>query len=136
MFDTALSFLVISISAAFVILLNYYKVPEVVYQEITAGLLLVIIIISNVLSRVLSTSKNKLNRFRNNSLILLSSTFVQILIVSTGGLFSPFFILFHLFVLTTSFLVNTTVSLLFLISVFVVIGVDLRLNPNKMQFLK
>jgi PAS domain-containing protein len=52
----------------------------------------------------------------NSSLTLVTTMFVQLIIISTGGLYSPFLILFHLLALGLSFLINFWASLIFLVT--------------------
>ncbi len=52
------------------------------------------------------------------------TVFVQLLVLATGGLKSPFFILIHLFMIGFSFLFQFSTSLLFLVFSFIVIFAD------------
>ncbi|MBI2338138.1 PAS domain-containing protein [Candidatus Daviesbacteria bacterium] len=57
------------------------------------------------------------NRLLKNTFILifLSSLFLQLLIFLTGGFFSQFLVVFHLFAITLSFLISLKVAIFFLI---------------------
>ena len=58
------------------------------------------------------------------------TVFLQLLIISTGGISSPFLILIHLFMVTISFLFSFPIAIMFLISSFIVIFVDLSFYQN------
>ncbi len=101
------------LSSLAIFALVYFKVATVTLQQIITLLLIVLIILSGRVILVRSTlSKNKYVRF---ILMFLSSAVVQLLIISTGGFFSPFLILFHLFTLGISFLLNSLSAIGFLI---------------------
>lgn len=135
MLDKILHVSAVFTSAAITIFLNYQHLGVVTYQQITAVLIILIIFISNKIPNISNYSKNKA-RFILLGIIFLSSFFIQILITSTGGLFSPFFILFHLSAMTISFLVDNTTFVAFLVSFCLVSVLDLNLNPAKLELLK
>lgn len=63
-------------------------------------------------------------------LLLLTGLTVQLLVISTGGLFSPYLILFHLFALGTGLLLSIQTSLIFLIFSFILLILNLLSDPS------
>lgn len=104
--------LVLLVSSLVSLSIVYYRVPDSTLQQIVAVLLVVLLITLNrfILARHRVISYNW-------SLILLFviATFVQLLILSTGGFYSPFLILFHLFAISIGFLLRSRAAISFLI---------------------
>lgn len=106
-------FITFLLSSLAVFSLVLFKVNNVFLQQITALFLIVLIILSGRVIFVRSIlSKNK---YMSPALLFLGTLVVQLLIISTGGFFSPFLILFHLFTVGASFLLSTFLAISFLI---------------------
>ncbi len=135
MLDKVLRIAAVTLSSGLTIFLSYKQLPVTLYQQIIAVLLIVLVVVISRFSNFSNFSKSK-KRLMIFCILFLSTLFIQLLIISTGGLFSPFFILFHLFALSISFLLDNATFLAFLASVCLVTGIDLKLNPFKLQLLK
>lgn len=130
MWDKIIGPTIIFFSSVVILLLGYYKIPISYYQQIILILLIILLIIFSRFSKLFSpTALSYVTLF-------LSSLFVQALLVSTGGIFSPFLILFHLFSLGTSFLINIQSFVSFLVFGLLVLFSDLWFNPNKLALLQ
>jgi PAS domain-containing protein len=90
--------------------LTYFKLNVVNIQQILVVLLLIILLSYN---KIFSQNKG-LTQISQKAMMLVGSLFVQLLVLSSGGFFSPFLVLIHLYTLGASFLVNLSSSLAFL----------------------
>ncbi len=123
--------LILFASSLISLALNYFKFPISAYQQIIAVLVVVMLIIFNYYSPTKQEIKQKNAAILTYLTLFLTSLFVQLLIISTGALFSPFLILIHLFVLGTSFLVNLRSAVSFLILAMAVLIVTSLLSPEQ-----
>lgn len=116
------------ISSALTLGLTFYQVPNRTLQQIVVMLLVVLLVfLSRIPSQRLKPSR--MNGFRL-LLLFLSSFFVQLLVISSGGFYSPFLIVIHLYALGTSFLLNMEASLSFLILSLITLAANIYLNTN------
>ncbi|OGE27234.1 hypothetical protein A2867_05095 [Candidatus Daviesbacteria bacterium RIFCSPHIGHO2_01_FULL_40_11] len=115
------------LSSAFSLALIYYKASTTNLQQIII-ILLVILILSYRF--IFSKSKPALARWFRPILLLLTAAMVQLIVISTGGFFSPFLIMLHLFTLGTSFLLNLPASISFLGLSLIVLTVNIWLNQT------
>src|SRR3989344_1361875 len=122
------------ISSAITLTLVYLNVSTRTLQQIITLLLVVILILLNrfIFSRV----KQTLNHWSRLILLLLSALIVQLVVLSTGGFFSPFLILLHLFTLGTSFLLNLKASISFLIFSVITLIANIWVSQNLMMLFK
>ncbi|NTV31237.1 PAS domain-containing protein [candidate division WWE3 bacterium] len=63
------------------------------------------------------------------AVLFICSLFVQLLIFSTGGFYSPFLIVIHLFTLGVGFLMSLRSSMIFLLLTMTILVGQLRLDP-------
>lgn len=119
-----LAFLVASIST---LALIYYKAPTTISQQGIAFLLVTLIILSKKFVSSPSQLSSKLFRF---ILLLLSSLFVQLLVISSGGFYSPFLILLHFYTLGASFLLKIGSAISFLVLSLIVLIISTLLNQT------
>ncbi|MBI2021424.1 hypothetical protein HYS93_00905 [Candidatus Daviesbacteria bacterium] len=105
----------------------YYRLPVTAIQQAVIVLLLILLFFLNkfVFKKVSIISSG----FYRAGFLFISSLFVQFLILSSGGFYSPFFILIHLFTLGASFLLSRLPALTFLISALITVGVYTWFNP-------
>src|SRR3989344_2698991 len=115
------------LSSAFSLALIYYKASTTNLQQIII-ILLVILILSYRF--IFSKSKPALASWFRPILLLLTAAMVQLIVISTGGFFSPFLIMLHLFTLGTSFLLNLPASISFLGLSLIVLTVNIWLNQT------
>src|SRR3990170_8553514 len=101
------------VSSLIVVALVYFKVPTSLLQQIIAMLLIILLLLSGRL--FFTKPKPAESNLSHSILLFLGSLIIQLLVVSTGGFFSPFMILLHLFTLGTSFLLNLRTSISFLV---------------------
>ncbi|MCL4366391.1 PAS domain-containing protein [Patescibacteria group bacterium] len=131
---TFLEIFIFFISSCLVLVLSYFKISTTIFQQVTAALLVFIfILLSRIIFPKIGLLKGPLSRLL---LVLLSSSFVQLLIISTGGLYSPFLILIHLYTLGASFLLNTRSYLFFLLFSVIALGVNTFSNPDMLALFK
>jgi PAS domain-containing protein len=119
--------LIISASVSFAIL--YLKVPQESRQQMIALLLLALLIFVTrfVFSNIGGVSPKKFYRVFT---LLLSSLMAQMLVLSSGGFYSPFLILIHLFTVGVSFIFNTTVAMTFLTLSAGLLFAEIKLDPT------
>lgn len=118
------------LSSLIISTLVYLRLPPNVLQIITATLLTLLLIL---FSRLLPTRQSTPRKLPRLILLLLSSLFVQVLVISTGGFLSPFLILLHLFALGTSFLLSLGSSIIFLLLAILTLGGNLFLNESLLK---
>ncbi len=121
-------YLVFSLSSLISLTLIYYKVPIKNLQQIIVVLLLAILVFLN--RYIFSKTKPAPSRWTHPVVLLLVATIVQLVVISTGGFLSPFLILIHLFVLSTSFLLNLRASVSFLVLSLIVLTANVWFNQN------
>lgn len=125
----SLDFLTFFFASLITLALVYFKVSTTILQQTIAFLLVILILFSKRFLLAARVS-NKLYRL---IFLSLSSLFVQLLVISSGGLYSPFLILVHLFTLGISFLLNITAALSFLIFTLMVLTGSTFLNKTMLS---
>lgn len=110
------------------LILNYFQVSTNTLQQIIAFLLAVLLIFSS--KTVFSRSKENKGKQSHYILLFLTASFVQLLVISTGGFYSPFLIVLHLYTLGSSFLLNSRSSLSFLVFSIILLVINILLNPQ------
>lgn len=127
MLSLAIQLLSIFASSLLTALLIFLKIPTVVYQQLIASLVILIIILSN---RFLNPKYSSFEyRILKNILLFLSSFLILLIVISSGDLYSPFIILIHIFVIFTSFLLNSIVAFTFLGLFLLISAFDIYWNP-------
>lgn len=126
----------ILIASIFSLILAYFKVAITTYQQIIVLLMVLLLALYNALTK--STGKGKLipSSVLISIILTLGTLFVQLLIISTGGLLSPFLILIHLVTLAVSFLINLKISLSFFFSTLAVLLINIFLNFSQLEQIK
>lgn len=116
------------ISSVYVIILDRLAFTSYALLKV---LVLPIIIFLIALYRAPSESWREFTHSSDKWIFLLGGTvFIQILILSTGGLYSPFLVLIHIFMLGVSFIFSFTLALLFLLFSILVMIADATLHEN------
>jgi PAS domain-containing protein len=110
------------------LILVYFKLKVVNVQQILVVLILVILLTYNKVSE-----QKGLSKISRMGMMTLGSLFVQLLVISSGGFFSPFLILIHLYTLGASFLINLTSATTFLIFTITLIVIYSLTNPQYHQ---
>lgn len=117
-------YLAIFIASSASLTLVFFKVSIVHLQQTIAFLLVVLLIFISRFSLKLKTSQ----AFKKLFLISVSITLTQLVVIAAGGLLSPLLILIHLYTLGSSFLLNLTSSILFLVFSLAVLGLQIYLS--------
>lgn len=127
-------FLVFFLSALIAFASRYYHLPITFIQQITAGLIVIHLIVTN---RFFSPAvKVRLNKQIKIFLLFFSSLFINLLVISSGGFYSPFLILLYLYALGTSFLLNFSASSGFLIFALILLAADTLTDPFMLALFK
>src|SRR5471032_865197 len=105
--------LVLFLASAITLTFIFLHVSTRNEQIIIAFLLLILFVnVSHLITVTANKIRNRLSQFFT---LFLSSFMVQLLVISSGGFYSPFLFLFHLFTLGSSLLIGNTTSLSFLL---------------------
>lgn len=127
------------LSSAVAFVLIFYKVPTTVLQQGVALLLVILLVISRKFifpkDSEIADSQISGKTFRL-FLLILSSLFVQLLVISSGGFFSPFLITMHLYTLGVSFLLKISSAISFLVLSLMVLFASTFLNPTLFTIFK
>lgn len=105
----ALSLLLSSIIS---VILIFYQVSITNLQQVVLAAIVILIII---LDRFVLKAKKSINFIFRLLLLFLISLSLQALVLSTGGFSSPFLILFHLFAISLSFIIDVKTATTFLV---------------------
>lgn len=100
------------LSSLVTLIILYYKLPVITFQQITLVVVVILLVFSHKL--LLASKESKLAKFVKAFFIFLTTLLVQTLVLSSGGARSPFFILIHLYTLGAGFLIGLSISLSFL----------------------
>ena len=130
--QTLWTLLILLFSSGYVLALDYFASSSRGLQKAIIFPLLLLIFI---FYRAYTTSwKTALQHNGKLFLILAGTIVVQMLVVATGGLHSPFLILIHLAMIGMSFFIGFGVSVLFLFLSFIVILGDITISNNLVTF--
>jgi PAS domain-containing protein len=110
------------------VLLIYFKVEISWLQRIVAVLLLVLLIFLNYFLN--PNKQQKLSSIVTKIFLFLGTLFVELIVISTGGLKSPFLVMIHIFTLGVSFLVNLPSALIFLFLSLITILANFLFDKN------
>jgi len=120
--------LVFAVSSIITLALIYFHAPIPLLQQITAALLVILLISAGRLtSRPANTGSKKVLYLFS---LGISSFFVQVLILATGGIYSSFLILVHLYTLGSSFLLDISSSIIFLVFTLIILVFNISLTPQ------
>lgn len=106
------------------ILITQVSLDFVKSSTIILQILIFLILVSKFLSKKIS------QKIIKTGFVFLSSIFIQLLVVSTGAFYSPFFILINLYTLGLSFLVNLSSAFIFLASSVLILVTYLQVNKS------
>ncbi len=123
--------LIFILSSILLVVLLYFKVKIIILQQILLALIVTLLIILNSQKYF----KNKAY-IKNWLLIFIITFFIQLLIASTGAIFSPFFILIHLYIVGLALYFNFWTALSFLTMEIAVILLDIKLDQNLFNLVK
>lgn len=113
--------------------LIYYKVSTGVLQQ---GVALLLVILLILYKRFIFKDSKIYNKLFRLIFLFSSSLLVQLLVISSGGFYSPFLILLHLYTLGTSFLLNIGSAISFLLLSLIVILSSTFLNQTLLSLFK
>ena len=119
------------LSSSYVLFIDHLLLSPRVLQKVLVVPVIIFIFV------LYYSARNSWKLFTNPNdkwLFLFGGTaFIQILVLATGGLQSPFLILVHLLMIGISFLFSFAISLLFLFASFIVIFVDMSFYRDVFQ---
>lgn len=107
--------------------LIYFKVPITSLQQVVLGSIIVLIIL---LDRFVFSSSKPLSLTLRYVLLFLISLAAQVLVLSSGGFYSPFLVLFHLLIIALSFLINIKTAVSFLAFSIITLGLATLLDQR------
>lgn len=103
-------------------------------QQIIITLLIVILVF--LIRFIFSKTRSGVNRWFRPVALFLTAVMVQLIVISSGGFFSPFLILLYLFTLGTSFLLNVPASVSFLGFSLIILIAHVWLNQHLLALFK
>lgn len=122
-----LNFLVYLLVSGLTLGLIYLKAPITLLQQFSALLLAILVFL---FSKFNTKSGFKISTGYKLIFLFTSSLFTQLLVIATGGIYSPFLILLHLFTLASSLLLTLSSSISFLLLSMLILAANLYLNPS------
>lgn len=105
--------------------LIYFKLSSVFSQQIISVVLLFSVILLGKFNGV----KKQSTPWQTGVAVLLSSFLVQMLVVSSGGLYSPLLIVVHIYTLGAIFLLNSKTPVFYLVLTLAVLSAQLKYDP-------
>lgn len=123
-----LELLPILLSSLIVFVLIYYQFPTSILQQISVGFLILLLVIFIRAGK--SNQSPLIKRLYISGLAFLGSGFSLLLVLATGGFYSPFLILIHLFGLAASFLLDFSQATLFLLAALGLLSLNVTKNDN------
>lgn len=115
------------LSSIFSLVLILNKASITNLQQVVLAAVVISII---VLDRFVLRAKGSINLILRIILLFLISLSVQALVLSTGGFSSPFLILFHLFAISLSFLIDLRTATAFLLFAVLALGITTFLDER------
>src|SRR5579863_2159102 len=126
--DAIITAIVFFLSSGYVVLLDMLSSSP---RSLQKALILPICIVAFAVYRFSKTPLKKLiQNYEIWFFLFWAIIFVQLLIIATGGLLSPFFILIHLTMLGLCFIFSFSVGFFFLLFSLVVIFIDISLHQS------
>src|SRR5690606_25128984 len=118
--------LILIFSSSISLLLFYLQLPLQIQYAVIISLIVILIF----LQRFLPLEKKLLN---SSPVIWLfffcSSLMIQLLVMSTGGVYSSFFVLLHLYALAIGFFIGLAASLFFLFISAITLMAQIGMDP-------
>lgn len=109
--------------------LVFYNIP-INYLNQIAMLLLVVLLFFLSKYIFVKGKTTEITTKKKLSLVFLTSFLVQIIVVSTGGFYSPLLILIHLYTLASGFMLRVTTATTFLVFTLLILGGQLFWNES------
>lgn len=135
--DLLVFFLSSLVSLSFI----YYKVSTTIIEQGVALLLILLLFLakqqtSSISKRSISFPSRFSSKLFRSIFLILSSLFVQLLVISSGGFYSPFLILLHLYTLGSAFLLKIGSAISFLVFSLIVLLASTFLNQTLLILFK
>lgn len=128
MFTLLKEILIFFASFVFVLIFVYFKVGINILQQVVLIILITILIFFN---RSFYPNSNPLiSKILHLAFLFISSAFIQFLVLSTGGFYSPFLILVHLYSIAVGFLLSLKTSASFLVLTIILMALNILLNQE------
>lgn len=133
MYEILSAYLTFTFTSLYVILLNYFAGSSFTLQKTIP---LPILIILLLIYRTSLSSWRELIAGKGKWILLAIFTiFIQLIVLSSGGIKSPFFIFIHLFMIGVSLIFSFSVSLLFLLATCIIIVLDISFRQDFLIFI-
>jgi PAS domain S-box-containing protein len=116
------------LTSGYVLAINYFAGSSFTLQKAIALPILIVLLL--IYRSSLSSWKNILNNISRWIMLATFTIFIQLLVISTGDIKSPFLIFIHLFMVGISLIFNFTTSLLFLLASCIVIALSIAFHQN------
>lgn len=118
------------LSTALTFLLSIKEIPIAILQQITIVLLLILVFLSK---KILSAHSWGVTNTFKLATLFLSAFLTQLFVFSTGGFYSPFLPLLHLYTLAVSFLISYQAGLVFITFSVTSLILASYLNPASLK---
>ena len=109
------------------------KAPVTIFEAVITILIVLLVFFDKGFNFSSKYVKYKLTKWVRLFALFLSALLVQLIIVSTGGFYSPFLILLHFYTLGSSFLLKISSAFIFLMLSLIVLISTTILNPTLMS---
>ena len=125
------SFIIFFLSSFITIALTYFNFPISFIQQIIAVLIIIIVVTLN--KSLFAASESQKVKQLKWVLLFIYTLLIQLTVISSGGIFSPFFILLHLSALGISLLISFSSAFVFVVFCLLVLGANIYLDKNIMS---
>lgn len=119
--------IVLLLSFLISVLAVYFKIPIGALQQAIAFMVVVLLLLLN---RLILTRSRPPGPVPKLLLIFLAALLFELIIFTSGGFYSPFLIIFHLFAVAASFLISLRTAIVFLVMAVLALLADLWIDPQ------
>lgn len=131
--ETLIACITFTLTSIYIILLIYLADSSYTLQR---SIMLPILIALLLIYRTsLSSRRELINNIGKWIMLGTSTVLIQLIVLSSGGIKSPFIIFIHLFMIGISLVFNFPVSLLFLLSSCIIIALDISFQQNLLTYI-
>lgn len=120
--------LIFLLSSSLVFTVSYYKIISTTLSQFIALFLLLFIVVFG--KTIYARPKLSQNKYFRLLILFLVAVFAQLVVISTGGFYSPFLILVHLFTLGASIVLNSYSAISFLVLSVTLLLLNTFINPQ------
>lgn len=131
--EILLSCVIFILASTYVLLLSYFAGSSFMIQRTIVLPILIVLLL--IYSTSFSSWRELINNVSRWIILATFTIFIQLIIISSGGIKSPFLIFIHLFTIGISLIFSFSVSLLFLLASFIIIAIDISFRQNLLTLL-